>query len=96
MISDWVGLALSALSIPFFIGGSVGLLRFPDLHARLHALSKADNIGLGFVVAGMLVATDSWAEAVKLVLIWAGVMFGSATAGYLLANSESRKGVRRD
>lgn len=44
----------------------------------------------------MLVATDSWAEAVKLVLIWAGVMFGSATAGYLLANSESRKGVRRD
>jgi multicomponent Na+:H+ antiporter subunit G len=96
MISDWVGLALSAMSIPFFIGGSVGLLRFPDLHARLHALSKADNIGLGFVVAGMLVATDSWAEAVKLVLIWAGVMFGSATAGYLLANSESRKGVRRD
>ena len=96
MISDWVGLALSALSIPFFIGGSVGLLRFPDLHARLHALSKADNIGLGFVVAGMLVATDSWVEAVKLVLIWAGVMFGSATAGYLLANSESRKGVRRD
>jgi multicomponent Na+:H+ antiporter subunit G len=96
MISDWAGLALSALSIPFFIGGSVGLLRFPDLHARLHALSKADNLGLGFVVAGMLVATDSWVEAVKLVLIWAGVTFGSATAGYLLANSESRKGVRRD
>jgi multicomponent Na+:H+ antiporter subunit G len=96
MISDWLGLALSALSIPFFIGGSVGLLRFPDLNARLHALSKADNIGLGFVVAGMLVASDSWGEAVKLGLIWAGVTFGSATAGYLLANSESRKEVRHD
>ena len=96
MNSDWIGLALSALSIPFFIGGSVGLLRFPDLYARLHALSKADNIGLGFVVAGMLVTTDSWAGAVKLCLIWAGVTFGSATAGYLLANSESHKGVRRD
>jgi multicomponent Na+:H+ antiporter subunit G len=96
MISDWAGLALSTLAIPFFIGGSVGLLRFPDLHARLHALSKADNLGLGFVVAGMLVATDSWVEAVKLGLIWAGVTFGSSTAGYLLANSEPRKEARRD
>jgi multicomponent Na+:H+ antiporter subunit G len=37
----------------FFLAGTVGLLRFPDAHSRLHALTKADNLGLGFVVFGL-------------------------------------------
>ncbi len=28
--------------------GSLGLLRFQDAELRLHALTKADNVGLGF------------------------------------------------
>jgi len=88
MIREWVGLAFMALSIPFFVGGSLGLLRFPNLYTRLHALSKADNVGLGFMVIGMLVTADSWGEALKLVLIWLLVLAGSAVGGYLVANSE--------
>jgi multicomponent Na+:H+ antiporter subunit G len=91
MISEWVGLTFMALSIPFFVGGSLGLLRFPNLYTRLHALSKADNLGLGFVVIGMLVTADSWGEAIKLVLIWLLVLAGSAIGGYLVANSELDK-----
>src|ERR1700747_1155356 len=34
----------------FFLAGTVGLLRFPDTLTRLHALPKADNLGLGLVV----------------------------------------------
>jgi multicomponent Na+:H+ antiporter subunit G len=30
----------------FFLAGTVGLLRFPDTLTRLHALTKADNLGL--------------------------------------------------
>jgi multicomponent Na+:H+ antiporter subunit G len=30
----------------FFLAGTVGLLRFPDSFTRLHALTKADNLGL--------------------------------------------------
>jgi len=91
MIGEWVGLAFTALSIPFFMGGSVALLRFPDLYTRLHALSKADNLGLGFVVIGMLVTADSLGEALKLVLIWLLVLAGSAIGSYLVANSELGK-----
>jgi multicomponent Na+:H+ antiporter subunit G len=91
MISEWVGLAFMALSIPFFVGGCLGLLRFPNLYTRLHALSKADNLGLGFVVIGMLVTADSWGEALKLVLIWLLVLAGSAIGAYLVANSELEK-----
>jgi multicomponent Na+:H+ antiporter subunit G len=38
----------------FFLAGTVGLLRFPDTLTRLHALTKADNVGLGLVVLGLL------------------------------------------
>ena len=43
-----VALVLGAL---FFLAGVVGLLRFPDTLSRLHALTKADNVGLGLIVA---------------------------------------------
>ncbi|MGY4331752.1 monovalent cation/proton antiporter MnhG/PhaG subunit [Bradyrhizobium sp. LB7.2] len=41
----------------FFLAGTVGLLRFPDTLTRLHALTKADNLGLGFVVLGVAPAS---------------------------------------
>jgi multicomponent Na+:H+ antiporter subunit G len=93
MIIDWIGIALTAIAIPFFFGGSVGLLRFPDFYTRVHALTKADNLGLGFVVIGRMVQADSGVVAMKLLLIWFLILFSSATAAYLMAKSELMKGV---
>jgi multicomponent Na+:H+ antiporter subunit G len=92
MISDWIGLALTIGAIPFFIGGSVGLLRFPDFYTRLHALTKADNLGLGLVVIGSVVRADSWTVALKLVLIWLLVLVSSSTAAHFMAKSELEQG----
>ena len=41
---------LSTIGLCFFITGTLGLLRFPDVFCRLHALTKADNLGLGFML----------------------------------------------
>lgn len=70
----------------FFLAGTVGLLRFPDLHARIHALTKADNLGLGFIVLGLLLQAGSVAVALKLLLIWLLALAAAATSGYLIAN----------
>lgn len=78
----------------FFLAGTVGLLRFPDVYTRLHALTKVDNLGLGFVVLGLMLQADSWAQVTKLLLIWLLALAASATAGYLVANSAWRHGVR--
>lgn len=49
----------------FFFAGTIGLLRFPDVYTRLHALTKADNLGLGLVVLGLVLqAESSWKRAV--------------------------------
>ena len=51
----------------FFLAGTVGVLRFPDVYTRLHALTKTDNLGLGFVVVGLAIDSDDLAYAMRLV-----------------------------
>jgi multicomponent Na+:H+ antiporter subunit G len=74
----------------FYLAGTVGLLRFPDVHARLHALTKADNLGLGFVVLGLAAQAGSAAVVLKLVLVWLLSLVASSTSCYLIAHSAAR------
>ena len=67
----------------FFLAGTVGLLRFPDALCRLHALTKADNLGLGLVVLGLLPRADGLLGGLKLVAIWALVQLAGATTAQL-------------
>lgn len=69
----------------FFLAGTVGLLRFPDVYTRLHALTKADNLGLGLIVLGLMLLADSVAAAGKLLLIWLLVLTASGAASQLVA-----------
>ena len=71
----------------FFLAGTVGLLRFPDAFTRLHALTKADNLGLGLIVVGLLPQVDSASAALKLVCIWLLVLLSSGTASQLVARA---------
>ncbi len=77
----------------FFIAGTVGLLRFPDVYTRLHALTKADNVGLGLIVAGLMLQSSSWAVAGKLLLIWLLVLVASASACHLVARTALDRGI---
>ena len=85
MIANVLTMMLLLLSAVFFTAGTVGLLRFPDTLTLLHALTKADNLGLGCLVAGLAVQADSFAEVAKLGLIWLLAMTVGASAGYLIA-----------
>jgi multicomponent Na+:H+ antiporter subunit G len=84
-------LAVSAGAF-FFLAGTVGLLRFPDALTRLHALTKADNLGLGLVVLGLLPLADGVLDALKLIVIWLLVLFGGATVSQLIARVAQRAG----
>jgi len=77
----------------FFLAGSAGVLRFPDVYTRLHALTKADNLGLGFVVLGLSLRADSWLVVAKLLLIWSLVIVAGATASHLVAEAARTSNV---
>jgi multicomponent Na+:H+ antiporter subunit G len=92
VLLDAVSYVAIATGIFFFVAGTVGLLRFPDTLTRLHALTKADNLGLGLVVLGLLPQIDGVMNGVKLVAIWLLVMLSSADAGQLIARAARRRG----
>jgi multicomponent Na+:H+ antiporter subunit G len=69
----------------FFLAGTVGLLRFPDALTRLHALTKADNLGLGLVVLGLLPRAEGPLGALKLVAVWLLAQLAGATVTQLIA-----------
>lgn len=78
----------------FFLAGSVGLLRFPDVFTHLHALGKADNLGLGLVVLGLLPQANGLLAGLKLVAIWLIVLLAGSAISQLIARAARRAGPR--
>lgn len=87
MIADFATLVLTLAGLAFYLAGTLGLLRFPDVHSRLHALTKADNLGLGFVVIGLIPQVTSFWLALKLILVWVVALLAAATVAQLLART---------
>ena len=72
--------------------GTAGLLRFPDPLTRLHALTKADNLGLGLIVIGLLPQADGILAGLKLVVVWLLAQLAGAAATRLVARAVGRPG----
>ncbi len=87
---DGLSLVFIGIGLIFFIAGTAGLLRFPDTLSRLHALTEADNAGLGLVVAGLALQAGSLTAVLKLILIWFLVLMASTTACQLVAAYATR------
>jgi multicomponent Na+:H+ antiporter subunit G len=82
---DAVSTLLLTVALFFFTAGTIGLVRLPDLHSRLHALTKADNVGLGFTIFAVMLQAGAWATVFKLALVWLLVLAAGATVSFLIA-----------
>ncbi len=85
-VVDAVTLLLVIAGVVFFVAGTAGLVRFPDALTRLHALTKADNLGLGLIVLGLCLQMSSVLDAAKLVCVWLLAQFAGATVAQLIAH----------
>lgn len=92
--TDYLTVLLIVIALFFFLAGTVGLFRFPDLYTRLHALTKADNIGLGLLMLALMLQAENWQAIFKLGLIWAMVAVASANVCVLIASESLRRGRR--
>ncbi|MDX1574231.1 MAG: monovalent cation/H(+) antiporter subunit G [Methylophaga sp.] len=79
----------------FFAIGTLGLFRFKDTLTRIHALTKVDNLGLGFIALALLLSVSSLATAMKVILIWAVALAASATSAHLIAKAVWSKDPER-
>jgi multicomponent Na+:H+ antiporter subunit G len=90
MVLDVFTVVAVAAGAFFFLAGTVGLLRFPDPLTRLHALTKADNLGVGLIVFGLLPRADGWIAALKLIVVWLLVQLAGATVSQVIARAARR------
>jgi multicomponent Na+:H+ antiporter subunit G len=84
IIIEIIAVVSISLGLVFFVAGTLGLLRFTDDLSRLHALTKADNLGLGFVLLGLTLLFFNAALLMKLFIIWALVIISAATVSHAI------------
>ena len=90
--ADWLSSGFIAGGLFFFVAGTIGLLRLPDPLSRLHALTKADNLGLLLIILGLLVRNPETFLSLKLGLLWLLVLAAGATGAHVIA----KRAVRAD
>lgn len=83
---DLLSFALIVSGLFFYFAGTVGLFRLPDTLCRLHAVTKADNLGLGLLVFGLVLQLNDPLNMLKALLIWILVLAASAAGGQLIAH----------
>ena len=64
----------------FFLVGTIGLLRFPDVYTRMHATGKCDTLGAQMMLFGIAIANGWNLTSIKLVLIIGFMMLANPTA----------------
>lgn len=93
-LGDLLTVVAVSAGLVFFLAGTVGLLRFPDTLTRLHALTKADTLGLGLIVLGLLPRAASARAGLKMVCIWLLILLAGASVSQLIAREARREGPK--
>ncbi|MGQ0511736.1 MAG: monovalent cation/H(+) antiporter subunit G [Betaproteobacteria bacterium] len=88
--ASWALLAAGGLAC---VVGAIGLLRMPDFYTRIHAASVSDALGAILILAGLLLQTDSWLVAVKLLAVGLLLFFTSPAATHALARAALERGI---
>lgn len=95
LVLDIISAALMITGAFFFTVGTLGLIRFPDVRSRLHALTKADNLGLGLVLSGAALWLADWGVAVVMLLCWLFALAGASVSAHVIAGLETDHAEQR-
>ena len=74
--------------------GGLGLLRLPDVFARMHGAGMVDTLGLGLILVGLMFQAGFTLITVKLILIFGFVLYTGPTTTHALAQACLNGGVR--
>ena len=77
----------------FIFAGTMGMLRLPDVYCRLHALTKADNLGLLLICVALSLLGGRVRVALLLLLIWLLALLASTVSAHLIARHSRARQV---
>lgn len=93
MLSQLLGALFLLAGLFFCAVGVLGIVRFPDVYARIHASGKVSSLG----IIGILIGTGFLLPGTALELIVLGIFLvvSSPVASHAIAVAAHRQGVPR-
>jgi multicomponent Na+:H+ antiporter subunit G len=79
--------ALAVGAVAFAAVSVLGLLRLPDVYARVHAGGKADTLGAGLAVAAAAIAVGLDLATVKLLFLLGFLYLTAPAAAHAIARA---------
>ncbi len=93
IIANSIAVPLIFVGILFFIVGTIGLLRFPDIYCRIHATTKCDTLGAGAILIALAIYDHQFFISIKLILICVFIFIYSPTTAHILSRTAFRMGI---
>ncbi len=93
IVLDILSWAAIAGGLFFMVVGAIGVLRMPDVYTRLHAAGMTDTMGAGLILIGLMFQAGLTLVAVRLMLVWAFLLFTSPISTHALARAALSGGV---
>ena len=90
-IASWVLLVGGSI---FTLIGVIGMLRLPDMFARMHGASLIDTMGVLLILTGLALQSGWSIVTINLVLIIIFIFYTSRTATHALAHAALWSGLK--
>ncbi|WP_146340074.1 monovalent cation/H(+) antiporter subunit G [Nesterenkonia sp. NBAIMH1] len=100
---DWSEILDGTAAVFMVIGGlmslaaGVGLVRFPDLHSRMHAATKPQVLGLLMMLLSAGIMWRSWSWLAICLLVWSLMLLTAPVSAHVVGRAGYRtKHLRTD
>jgi multicomponent Na+:H+ antiporter subunit G len=94
MLLDAASWAFLIVGSAMLVIGGIGVVRLPDVFARMHGAGIIDTLGTCSILIGLMFQAGLNIVSIKLALIVVFIMFTSPTTTYALARAALNGGVR--
>lgn len=88
-----MGLCL-AVGLFVHLVAAVGVLRMPDFYTRLHAVAKAETMGVLLTLAAVALWRGASLTSLKVLLVAAFLFVANTTATHAIGRAAHRTGLR--
>lgn len=93
LLLNALSVALLLVGMAFVLGGTVGLIRLPDLFSRAHAASKCDSVGAGSILLALALQGGLTYGDLKILLLVLLTLVSAPTIAHALARAGYRTGI---
>ncbi|MFH5835349.1 monovalent cation/H(+) antiporter subunit G [Proteiniclasticum sp. C24MP] len=95
MFKDIVILLLALSSCFFFLVGTTGLIRLPDVFSRMHATTKSDTLGAGLALLALIVYKGFDPVSLKLLIVLIFIMITNPVAAHIISKAAYDKELKK-